>query len=246
MILLIEPDKTVKKKLCDLLNKERVIGVDSVQQSLEVLCKFKSDLNVIILNIHLLREILSNQIVFRLCQKLCFDTPPILGIYKNSDKKIKEEFEKDNKQYRLIEYNEKDYSFPGQFIQAMKEIYPGLNADIEKARESWKKEERGEDLTKVRKWMKEEGLYVEEAPVIYIEDLKEEAKKKGGIKNEVAEKIADIEESGLLTEEPEKEEKITQRIDVNEYYKKLYFKFKKKYDELLKYVKELMDTIENQ
>ena len=70
MILLIEPDKAIRKKLSDLLSRERIIGVDSAQQTLEMILKFKDNLNVIIANIRLLREAISRDIISKLCQKL--------------------------------------------------------------------------------------------------------------------------------------------------------------------------------
>lgn len=243
MILLIEPDKAIRKKLCDLLNRERIIGVDSVQQTLEMILKFKDNLNVIIANIRLLREAISRDIISKLCQKLAIETPSIVGFYKRNDRKFKKEFEKSHKQYKLIEYNEKEPGFPDQYIQLIKEVYPELNADIEKAREVWSKQEQDEELVDLHKWIEEEGLYVEEEKEIFIEDLKEKAKKERRKKEEVEEKIADIEELGLLVEESEKESKTGQRRDEREDYKKMYFELKKKYDELLKYVKELTEFV---
>jgi len=232
MILLIEPDKAIRKKLCDLLSRERIIGVDSVQQTLEMILKFKNNINVIIANIRLLRKILSNQIIFRLCEKLSLKTPPIVGFYKKNDEEIKKEFEKNNKQYKLIEYNEKDYSFPGQYIQAIKEVYPELTADIEKAREVWLKEKETEDLVDLRKWFEEED---------FLEIIKNLKIGKPGKDTEHI--IPSIEE---MTAEKtvEKKEEI-EEINKEKNYKKMYFELKKKHDELLRYVKELIDSIKD-
>jgi len=208
-----------------------------------MILKFKDNLDVIIANIRLLREAISRDIISKLCQKLSIETPSIVGFYKKGDEKIKEEFEKSDKQYRFIEYNEKDPSFPDQYIQLIKEVYPELNADIEKAREVWSKQEQDEELVDLHKWIEEEGLYIEEEKEIFIEDLKEKANKERRKKEELEEKIADIEELGLLVEESEKESKIGQRRNKEEDYKKMYFELKKKYDELLKYIKELTEFV---
>lgn len=232
MILLIEPDKAIRKKLCDLLSRERIIDIDSVQQTLEMVLKFKNNLDVIIANIRLLRKILSNQILFRLCQKLSIKTPPIVGFYKKNDEKIKKEFEKNNKQYKLIEYNEKDYSFPVQYIQAIKEVYPELTADIEKAREVWLKEKETEDLVDLRKWLEEES---------FLEAIENSKIGKPGKDTEHI--IPSIEEM-TVEKTVEKKEEI-EEINKEKNYKKMYFELKKKHDELLRYVKELLDSIKD-
>ncbi len=112
MILLLEPYKKRRKKLCDLLSRERIIGIDSIPEALEMVCKFKNDLAIIIANIHLLYDILSRKTLFKLCTKLYIDIPPLLGFYEAGDEKIKEEFVNKYKQYKLVEYDEKDDSFP--------------------------------------------------------------------------------------------------------------------------------------
>ena len=58
MILLIEPDKTTRKNISDLLNRERIIGVGTIAETLEIVCKFQRNLDIIIANIHILAEIL--------------------------------------------------------------------------------------------------------------------------------------------------------------------------------------------
>ena len=78
MILIIETDVTMRKKLSDLLDRERIIGIDSVQQMLEMICKFKNNLNFIVADIHQLHEIISKKAVFRLCDRFHIDTPHVL------------------------------------------------------------------------------------------------------------------------------------------------------------------------
>lgn len=231
MILLIEPDKAIKKKLCDLLSRERIIGVNLTSEALEMLCKFKGNIDIIIANIHILRELLAHQIIFRLCQRLAIEAPPIIGFYKKGDEKIKEDFEQCYKQCKLIEYNENDYSFPGQYIGAIREVYPELNADIEQAREVWLKEKEVEVFVDPGKWLEEEGF------LEIVEKTKSEQSKK-----DTGDIIISIEEILVknMAEEPEQKKEVAKAG-----YEKLYFELKKKYDELLRYVKELIDSIKN-
>jgi hypothetical protein len=213
MILLIEPDIAVRKKLSDLLSKERIIGIDSMQQTLEMICKFKNNLNVIIADIHQLHEIMSKKVVFRLCEKLHIDAPPIVGIYKNGDEKIRKEFEKNNTGYKLLKYNDKDCSFPELYIETIKEVYPQVHADVEKAREIWLEKRENDDLVDIRKWIEEEGFL--ETPD----------------KTKISKSEAKVNVCKPKTKKPEKN------------YEKLYFELKQKYDELLEYVKELADSV---
>ncbi|MGB3340877.1 MAG: hypothetical protein WBB37_05295 [bacterium] len=213
MILIIETDVTMSKKLRDLLNREKIIDIDSVQQMLEMICKFKNNLNVIVTDIHQLHEIISKKVVFRLCEKLYIDTPPIIGIYRDGDEKIKEELEKDNIGCELLKYNDKDSSFPEQYIEAIKKVYPGVHADVETARKIWLEEKENDDLVDLHKWMKEEG---------FSEIMDKARIGKSG-------KKARIGKSAIKSSKKD--------------YKKLYFELKKKHDELLKYVKDLADSL---
>lgn len=237
MILIIESDATVRKKLCDLLHRERIIGVDSVQRMLEMICKFKGDLDAIVTDIHQLREITSKKIVFRLCDKLHIDTPPMIGIYRKGDENIKNELKRKNIGYRLLEYNDKDCTFPEQYIEMIKEVYPGVHADIEKAREIWIEEKEDDELADIHRWIKEEGFFVEENKEVYVDNLKKRYRKK------TDEDIEDIEKLGILLEDSKKKKKSMSKKGKKKNYEKMYFELKKKYDELLQYVKELADSV---
>jgi DNA-binding NtrC family response regulator len=213
MILIIESDIIIRKKLSDLLSKERIIGIDSVQQMLEMICKFKNNVNVMVADIHQLHEIISKKVVFRLCDRFHIDAPPIVGIYTDGDENIKKEFERDNIGYKLLKYNDKDCSFPEQYIETIKEVYPQVHADIEKAREIWLEEKETEDFVDIRKWIEEEGF----SEIVDKMKIGESDKKASTGKSKIKKSTKD--------------------------YKKLYFELKQKYDELLKYVKELTDSV---
>lgn len=213
MILIIESDIIIRKKLSDLLSKERIIGIDSMQQMLEMICKFKNNINVIVADIRQLHEIISKKVIFKLCDRFHIDTPPIIGIYKDGDENIKKEFERDNIKYKLLKYNNKDCSFPELYIETIKQVYPQVHADIEKAKEIWLEEKETEDFVDIRKWIEEEGfLEIVDKMKIIESDKKDNTGK-------------------LKTKKSSKN------------YKKLYFELKQKYDELLKYVTELTDSI---
>jgi len=215
MILILESDKSLSKKLCDLLNRERIICVDSGQQIVEMVCKYKNDINVIIANNHLLYDIMVHQVILKLCQKLVIEPSPIICYYKKDDQDIHKEFIKDLGQNKLIECDEKNVDFPERFIQIVKEAYPALNADIKKANEMWVK--KPEDFVDIGKWLEEEGFL------------------KTG-------KTAQPTESySLIKPQPRKLNSKKDDLD----YEKMYNELKKKYDELLKEVKDLIDSTGN-
>jgi DNA-binding NtrC family response regulator len=213
LILIIESDTAVRKKLSDLLSRERIIGLDSVQQMLEMLCKFKNEVNVIVTDINQLAEIISKKIVFKLCGRLRIDTPPIVGICKGGDENTRREFEKRHTGYKVLKYNSKDHSFPELFIETIKEVYPHVRVDIEKARDKWSGKGEDEELIDIRKWIAEEGF----SNTVDKKKTDNSAKPAGA------------------GETPSK--------GSGKNYEKLYFELKKKYDELLEYVKELTDTV---
>jgi len=219
MIIIAEPNKDIKKRLCDLLSKERVIGVTTIADSLETLCKFRNNIDVIIVNIAMLKEILSNQMLHRLCQKLGLKEPPILGYFTNGQKELKNILEKSHANITLIEYSDHYAGFPDRYISALKKLYPAVNVDIEKTKEVWGKQEAQQEFVDIRKWLEEEGF----AEAIEKKELQEEVKR-------VEETLASSEEKPVRPEEN---------------YKKLYFELKNKYDELLSYVKELIDSVKN-
>lgn len=228
MILLIEPNRAIRKKLCDLLNRERIIGVDSCPQTFEMICKFKNRFNIIIVNIRLLKDILSHGTLFKLCEKLYIEIPPILAFYRKGDEKIRENFEKNYGQYKLIKFDKEDTSFPERYIQAVRELFPEVIADIDKANEVWLKGDEPEVSTDPRAWLVEEG---------FLEAIK--SSKIGEIAKDMEQimplikKMLSAEKTGGKYEKGEANKEVD--------YKKMYFEIKKKYDELLKYVKELVD-----
>jgi hypothetical protein len=158
MILLIEPFKKRRKRLCDLLSRERIIGVDSITETLEMVCKFKNSFDILVANIHLLYEILSRETLFRLCDKLYIEVPPVLGLYTKDDEEIRDEFEKKYSQYKLLEYDDADDNFPERYIQTVRELFPDVMADVNKATQAWLKREETKDPTETREWLELEGF----------------------------------------------------------------------------------------
>ncbi len=228
MILLIEPNRKIRKRLCDLLSRERIISVGSYVQTLEMMCKFKNDFNIIISNIRVLKDILLRGTLVKLCQKLYINIPPMLVLYRRGDNKIKEELEKSDIQCRLIKFDRDDTSFPERYIQAVKELYPDVMADIKKATGIWLKDEESEVHIDPRKWLVEEGFL----------DAKE-IKKIGQIAKDM-EQIIPLMKEMLLVNRGEGQ-KMKQNSVQEADYKEMYFKLKQKYDELINYVAELVN-----
>jgi hypothetical protein len=229
MILLIEPNRFIRKRLCDLLHRERIIQVGTYSETLEMIAKFKNNFNIIIANIRLLREILLRGTLFRLCQKLYIEIPPMLAVYRKGDEKIKEEFEKDNISCKLVNYDKDDTSFPERYLEMVKGLYPEVIIDFEKANENWLKGDIVEEPFDARKWLIEEGFL----KAIERTKIKELAKD--------MEQIIPLIKKMLTTEKKVQENKEKTEED----YKKMYYDLKQKYDELLKYVKDLLEAAQS-
>lgn len=157
MILLIEPDKTTRKNLCDLLNRERIIGVGTIAETLEMVCKFQQHFDIIIANIHILTEMLSRGTLLKLCEKLHIETPPILVLYKKGEEEVRTAFHRKFGKHALIEYDEADGGFPDYYLEMVKTLYPEVIINREKAKEAWVRKEKREEFD-ARRWLQKEGL----------------------------------------------------------------------------------------
>jgi hypothetical protein len=224
MILLIEPDKGIRKKLGDLLSRERIICVGNATETMEMVCKFKNKFDLIIANVRFLRAVVVQDKLTRLCQKLYIKIPPIFGYFIQEDKEFKEDFEKIYKGYTFIMYNEKDPTFPEQYIKKVQELYPGVIADVSKASQSWHKPEPSVEMADLRTWLETEG-FVPEADKSKHGEAREALKDIiPAMENVLSDGIAETKKEPQTSDEP---------ID----YREKYFVLKKKYDTLLQYLR---------
>ena len=212
------------------MSRERILAIGSYAETLEMIAKFKNRINIIVASIRMFKDILLRGTLFRLCQKLYIEIPPILVLYRRGDEKIKEEFEKNQVHCSIIKFDGEDTSFPERYIMAIKGLYPEIIADISKATEIWLKGEEPEILIDHRKWLEEEGF------LKAMENLKI-----GKLTRDVEQIIPLLKE--MLSEEKKKlqEKRQIKKQEID--YKHMYFELKKTHDELLRYVKELMDLI---
>ena len=232
MIILVEQDKEIRKNLADLVSRERLIGVDSIQESLQMILKFKNDLDLIVANVDLLSELLSKHIIERVCQRLSIDVPPMIGIYKEGEEETKHRFMAEHKGYRIIRYGENDLGFPNRYLEVVQKACPELVIDYEKAREAWLKKQQPQELVDPRKWLEEEGF------LETIDIPEQESSEKGA--DEIITSIKSLlEEEAVEAEPEEKEVKAETRAD----YKSMYLELKQKYDELLKKVRAFMESM---
>lgn len=211
------------------MSKERIIGVDSVTSALEKLCQFKVEVNLIISRINFFLDIHTKQLIHRICEKLLIKEPPVVGYYIKGEEEIKDNLTKGKAKFKLIEYDETNPEFPLKYLNMIKGVYPGLNYDFEKAMEAWfkKPEPPPAEFVDPRKWLEEQGF------VEVIEKAEKEEKTE-----DIGELIPVIQKMLQQEEAIKKEE--TEEVD----YKKLYLEIKEKYEELSKYVKDLIDSIQ--
>ncbi len=195
----------------------------TIAEILETLCKFKNKVDVIIVNISLLNEILSNQLLARICEKLGIEEPPALGYFTNGQIELKKNLKQTHGKLSLIEYNEHHAGFPDRYISAIKKLYPLVNVDVDQAKKMWASETEEQEFVDIQKWLEEEG---------FVEAIE---------KKETRKEVPPTE--AIVIKRPAKPEKPA--AVPGEDYKKLYFDLKKKYDELSQYVKELIDSVKN-
>jgi hypothetical protein len=229
MIILVEPDKDVRKNLADLISRERIIGVDSIQDCLQLFLKFKNDLDLVIANVNLLSEMLSKQLIERVCDKLSVGIPPVIAIYKKSEEETRDVFLRTYKGYKAIRYAENDIGFPTRYLEVIKKACPDLVIDYEKAREAWHKRQQPSDFIDPRVWLEEEG---------FLDVVKSH-------EPEDSEKSADDIVSSIQTlfDEETSEPPPPHSGAAPEDYKKMYLELKEKYEALLKNVKTFMESI---
>lgn len=158
MILLAEKDAALRKKLCDMLNRERIIGVASKQQVLEALAQHQKKLNAIIADASLLSSILSNDTIVNLCMKLAIPIPPIVVLYRPEQETIIKMIGNGKYHFEFVEFDERDENFPDQYIRAILRVYPEISIDMSKAHQVWKGDIEGRNAVDVREWLNESGF----------------------------------------------------------------------------------------
>ena len=235
MIILIEPDKNVRKNLADLLSRERLIGVDSIQQCLQMILKYKNDLDLIVANVNLLSEMLSKHIIERVCQRLSIGLPPVIGIYKHGEEDAKNTFVHQHGSYRVIQYVEKDLGFPNRYLEVIQKACPELVIDYERAREVWLKIQQPQELVDPRQWLEEEG-FLQAQPSQAVEQENPDK----GDEDVITSIQALLDEEETETAEPVQEET---SAESKQDYKTMYVELKKKYDELLQSVRVFMESV---
>jgi hypothetical protein len=226
MILLIEPNKKIRRRLCDLLIRERIIAVGSYTDTLEMIAKFRNRINLIVTNIRLFKDILLKGTLFRLCQKLYIEIPPILALFRRGDEKIKEEFEKNQVSCALVKFDSEDTSFPERYIDKARELYPDIIANMKHAHESWLKGDEMQPLPDPHDWLVKQG---------FLKAI--EGSKIGKIAKDM-ETFMPLIRKIVSTAEPDENSR-TENGSLNRDYKEEYHKLKKKYDLLVSYIKQL-------
>ena len=233
MIILIEPDRDIRKNLADLVSRERLIGVDSIQQCLQMILKYKNDLDLLVANVNLLSEMLSKHIIERVCQRLSIGLPPVIGIFKHGEEEAKHAFLSQHRSYKVIEYKENDLGFPNRYLEVIQKACPELVIDYERARETWLKIQQPQELVDPRQWLEEEGFLD-----------KTEIAEPANPDKEPDDLVTSI-QSLLDEEEKETAETVPEVTEgeTAEDYKTMYVELKKKYDELLKSVRAFMESV---
>lgn len=226
MILFIEPNLTIRKRVCDLLPRERILGVGTYNETLEMIAKFKNNITLIIANIRIFKDILVKGTLYRLCQKLYITIPPVIALYKRGDDTIQEEFEANKAVQKLVKYDSEDNSFPERYLDAIREVYPDVISDMKTAHDNWLKGDNIQQPVDVKNWLAQEGF------LEVIEDSNI-----GKVAKDMQEVLPLIKKMLAATEIDTNKQNTKQKN-----YEYMYKDLKKKYDLLVKYVKQLART----
>jgi hypothetical protein len=229
MIILIEPDKEIRKNLADLISRERLIGVGSIQEALQLFLKFKKDLDLVIANVNLLSEMLSKTVIERVCQKLAVSVPPVIAIYKESEEEAKNVFASMYRGHKLIKYADNDLGFPNRYLEVIKKACPGLVIDYERARDAWMKKQKPADFVDPRTWLEEEG-FLEATKARETDEVERSPDDALSSIQAMLHEAADVTD-GSAEEQPAED------------YEAKYHKLKAKYDALLRNTKAFLESI---
>jgi len=238
MVLLLEADKTFGKKLSDLLDRERVVVVESERQALEMIVKYRDDINAIIANHSQYSVILAHNLITQVCEKLGIKPIPAVGYHRKGDPAPVPQKTPDPG-YRLIGCDEADPGFPEKLIGAVRGAYPDLNADLSKARIMWNA--RSEDLMDLNEWLEEAGFGEMDKIAQSVAPVAPKTKPKPQPQPIPQPKPKPPEPPKKPPEPPEPPKGPPDYKKLYEDLKKEHDALKAKHDELLKQVKDLID-----
>ncbi len=232
MILLLEADKILSKKLCELVDRERIEVIDTERQVLEAIVKHRGEVKVIVVNHRRFSVILAHGLITQVCQKLGIKPMPVIGYHLKGDPEPPA-MDRQMPGYRLIDYDDSDPDFPDKFFQALREAYPEINVDLGKAKIVWSA--RPEDLLDVGKWLEDAGFG----------EMEKLAQTMGPVVPPANPKPKSPAPARKLPEPVKKPPASTRGpLDYRKMYedlKKEHEQLKKKHEDLLKQVKDIID-----
>ena len=130
MIVVAEPDTELRQRLCAPIDEERITQTTSAEEAINTLCKYKSKVDIIIGNIHLIGRIVAKDTIYRVCQKFSIETPPLLAYYKKEHADLLGRL-RDHKIVHFVELDQKENDFPSRYLESIKEVYPSLRVPTE-------------------------------------------------------------------------------------------------------------------
>jgi len=216
MILLIDSNEDRKKKLCGIMNKERIVLANNYQEALKKLVFFKSQISIIISSLLSLNQLISKEVLDKLCYRFNINKPPILGFYGKEEErhaKFKEALKNCEAKSCLIKkYDPNNSNFPLEWFAFVSQVYKNLRYDGNYAFKVWYEEVTKTDeneLEEVRR---------------FIENLEV---KKENLENKLKKEESNPEPMDITKIINKKDEK---QITIQEKYNKL----KKEYEDLRK------------
>lgn len=187
-----------------MLTRERIIGVATKQQVLEALVQHRNKLNALVANAVLLQDLLSEETILKLCDKIHVNVPPLVILYRSEQESVLKEVDQSTYQCEFVKYDEKDVNFPVIYTKAVKKVHPDIHIDMNIANEVWLRNEETQDLIDIRKWLGEAG---------FTETIKESPSNKANKPASTAKKDNNVDYKKLYLELKEEYDKLLAELD---------------------------------
>lgn len=215
MLILAEPDARLRKRICDLLHRERIIVAATATEVVEKLVHFRSEIAIVVARIGLVIDLQHRELLRKICERLRIPEPPMLCYYTAEESPRVKDVKVESMAMKLLQLDEADAGFPKKFIGLLLELEPLLVYDLKRANAAWSGKAPAPEFVDPRQWLHEQGFH------------------------DVLDKMAQLgpapDIDGLVNEINELLSGSTENID----YQRMYYELKDRYSKLLEYVKRL-------
>lgn len=173
MITQLESNIEIRKKLGNLMPKERIIWVCEPKETLDLIIKLQKKINLVIANFNTpyFYEVVKKNIFEKIYRKLKISPIPLFGYYAEEDEKIRELIGEHH--LKAVFYETKNPEFAFKYLKMAKENYPEIRVieDKQKIMDVWLAVEKEKELSKKERNSIEK--IIREIPVQNLKDTED-------------------------------------------------------------------------